>query len=384
LKLKILIVTNLFPPQVLGGYERSIADFAHLLHERGHQVLVLTSNTPFFSDSRMEPPTELEVRRCLLLGGEWHLGRAAEWFSIEEVEKIDAQNLQMLADCLGSFEPNVCLAGNMDLMPVCILEYILANQTPIAHYVMNAMPGYLPNLAPRSPLYRYIACSHWVQQSLFDKGFPAETIATVYPGAAVEAFFQPQLPPRDQLRIAYSSLLMKYKGADVLIEALCMLRSAGIRFTASLAGGTLDPVFLGGLKELVVANGLTDCVSFLGILTRDEIVQMYKRHNVLVFPSRFDEPFGISQIEAMAAGLTLVTSGTGGAREIVEHGQNGIVFESGNASDLANMLALLIEHPLEWEQITRQGQQNAMQRFSQTRAVESLENLLFKVACLKT
>ena len=62
--LRILVITNLYPPQVLGGYERSIADFARLLQHRGHTVLVLTSDTPQFSASHVSLYPDPPVDRC--------------------------------------------------------------------------------------------------------------------------------------------------------------------------------------------------------------------------------------------------------------------------------------------------------------------------------
>jgi glycosyltransferase involved in cell wall biosynthesis len=169
---------------------------------------------------------------------------------------------------------------------------------------------------------------------------------------------------------------MPYKGADVLIEALSLLHAAGVRFTATIAGGTLMPEFVQALQEFVESEGMQDKIQFPGVLSRQELKQLYRTHNVLVFPSRFQEPFGISQIEAMAAGLTLVTSGTGGAGEIVEHGKNGLIFESENSLALADLLSSLPTRPTEWEAITRRGQQRAISQFSQTHAIEQIEVIL--------
>lgn len=71
------------------------------------------------------------------------------------------------------------------------------------------------------------------------------------------------------------------------------------------------------LQEFVDSEGLHEQIKFVGVLSRQELKEIYRTHNVLIFPTKWAEPFGITQIEAMAAGLTLVTSGTGGAGEIV-------------------------------------------------------------------
>lgn len=381
-KLRILIITNLYPPQVIGGYERGMADCARLLADRGHTVLVLTSNTEEYTTNTTTTVTEPPVNRCLYLCGAW-TKEGTQWFSGEQVLTRTFYNRQTVALEVQTFKPDVCLAGNIDFLGLELLEKILADGIPVAHYVMNATPGYVSELAPNSKLHQYITCSSWIREGLKQQGYPVETAQTIYPGAAVEEFYQAELPPRDRLRIAYASLVMHYKGADVLIEALSLLNASGIEFSATIAGGTLQPEFVKALQEFVESEGMQDKVKFPGVLSRQQLKELYQTHNVLVFPSRFQEPFGISQIEAMAAGLTLVTSGTGGAGEIVEDGKDGLIFESENPLDLANVLSSLPVHPDEWERMTRAGQQRAISELSQARGVEELETVLMKLASIK-
>lgn len=379
--LKILVITNLYPPQVIGGYERAIADFASLLKQRGHKVIVLTSDTPEIATNCAEPALNPTVHRDLLLGGKWG-DQGAEWLPPSKLEAIDADNINVVMQALQNFQPDVCLAGNIDFFGIQILQPVLAARIPIAHYVMNAHPGYVPEQTPADPLHRYITCSDWIRKGMQQLGYPVETTTVIYPGAAVEQFYQATLPPRDYLRIAYASLVMPYKGAGTLVEALCLLHAAGLKFTATIAGGTLLPAFVQALQQLVEAEGMQDCVQFSGILSRQALSELYKDCNVLVFPSQFEEPFGISQIEAMAAGLTLVTSGTGGAREIVNHGKDGLIFESGNPFDLADCLSSLPTQPKIWAALAQAGQEKAMSQFSQAKAVEQLESVFAALVAL--
>jgi len=377
--LTILIITNLYPPHVIGGYERAIADFAQRLHQRGHRVVVLTTGSET-AGSMPRHPSDLTVVRSLRLCGQWLDNEGPSLLPPDLIDQILEHNHNIVTHLLNRIQPQVCLAGNIDLLGVQVLEPLLGAAIPVAHYVMNRTPNYPVEEAPRVPFHRYITCSNWVTRSLQNLGYPAETAQTIYPGAAVEDFYQTELPSRDRLRIAYASLVMVYKGTDVLVEALCLLHAAGIPFEATIAGGTLSTAFVDTLKRYIADEGLQEVVHFTGALSRQELIQLYKTHNVLVFPSRFEEPFGISQIEAMAAGLTLVTSGTGGAAEIVKHGETGFLFESENPFDLADILSSLPTDPAIWEQIARQGQRHACAQFSQTQATEQLEALLMDMA----
>lgn len=379
-KLRILVVNNLFPPQVVGGYERAIADYARLLYHRGHTVLVLTANVEGLTTSYTKIESEpMMVHRSLSLWGTW-TDQGPQDFSSAVVAAIAVDNYQILEQELQSFKPNICLAGNMDFLGSTVLEKILNNGVPIAHYVMNGHPGYPSALTPPTGSYRYITVSNYIKDILQQQGYAIENALTIYPGADVEDFYQSELPPREQLRIAYASLVMHYKGVDVFIEALYLLHEAGVDFTATIAGGSLNPQFVEALEKFVELEGLQEKIRFVGLLSREELKELYRTHNVWVLPSRFQEPFSIGLIEAMVGGLTIVASNTGGSPEAVEHGETGLIFESENPLDLADNLSFLLMNPEEWEAITRRGQQRALSELSRTRTMDRLESVLYEMA----
>jgi glycosyltransferase involved in cell wall biosynthesis len=117
-------------------------------------------------------------------------------------------------------------------------------------------------------------------------------------------------------------------------------------------------------------------VRFTGFLDRRGLSELFARSNVLVFPSQFPEPFGISQVEALAAGLVVVSSGTGGAKEIIRDDVDGLLFSAGNEADLANKLSRLARDRV---LMTR------LQRSAQSRAITfSVENAVRKIEALAT
>jgi glycogen synthase len=377
--LEILVISNLYPPQVVGGYERSIADFATTLSHRGHGVTVLAGDIKELETNCDLAAKGVVLHRSLLLKGKWSQGKVLERFPLENHAYINCKNSYTLIQTINELKPDICLVGNIDLLGLEVLQTIMAAGVPVVHYVMNAIPGFPANLSPPTSLYRCITCSDWVRQTMKEQGYQFDGSTVLYPGAVVSEFYQEMLPSHDYLRIAYASLVMPYKGADVLIEALSLLDAADIKFEATIAGGTLLPDFVNSLKGFVKSEGMQDRVCFPGVLSRSELKELYKLSNVLVFPSRFQEPFGISQIEAMAAGLTLVTSGTGGACEIVENGQDGLIFETEDPFNLADTLVSLVNAPDEWASITLKGQKKALTSFNQNLASQKLEKILFEM-----
>jgi glycosyltransferase involved in cell wall biosynthesis len=267
------------------------------------------------------------------------------------------------------------LAGNLDLIGAGVLQAALTAGLPVLHAVANALPGYGETVQPRSPDYWMAPCSDWNGRALREAGYAPARMETVYPGARMDRFFRLFLPETAPLRICYASIVLPYKGPHVLVQALVRLRRRKIPFTAEIAGEAPDPEFLADLRDAVEAAGLEQQVRFPGFLDRAGLAAMFGRSNVLVFPSKFAEPFGISQVEAMAAGLVVVTSGTGGAGEIVRHETNGLVFNPDRPDDLAGQLGRLARDPALAARLQRAGQARAAE-LSTSQAVRRIEELV--------
>lgn len=368
--MRILVINNLYPPQELGGYGRSIHDFAAVLAQRGHETRVLCANMPEWQRGETHEP---HVRRALRLFGRWKDGGVKFDPDPEQIRRTIEYNHRVIAEAIDRFRPDACLVGNIDLVSPSPFDSIIAKSVPVLHHLGNSSPSYPPQMTPVNPLYRLSTASHWLKEYLMQKGYPIRSASVVYPGAYVQQFKSDSLPPRDQLRIAFAGLIMPYKGAELLVQALGLLHADGIRFTCSFAGDTIDPGYVQNLKDWVTQHGFAGQVSFLGYLPREKLIELYRTHNVLAFPTTINETFGISQVEAMAAGMVCVTSGNGGAAEVVEHGVSGLIFESGDPVALAQALSSLQKNPSRWEQLALVGQRRALERFDIERSVDRLE-----------
>ena len=373
---RILVVTNLLPPQELGGFGRTVWEFCRLLLQRGHTLKILTGDMPHLyrdpgEDVRV---VEQQVSRCLRLYGDWRDGEMVFDPYRKLCEEKIAHNHARILAAVSDFRPDVCLFGNLDLLGYRFISAILAQGIPIVHRLGNGFPGYPPHAVPKSELYCLAGASEWLNRDLEKKGFIYRRTSVVYPGSALEGFYRYFLPEFDRLRICFAGLLMPYKGAHVLSSALAVLQEWGIPFTCEFAGDTTDPTFVAQIKTFAEEHRFSDKIRFTGFLNRSELAALYARSNVMVFPSLFEEPFGKSQVEAMSSGIIVLSSATGGAAEIIEDEISGLRFDPKDAHDLARKLLRLSRETEFAKALARRARERAFV-FTTQRSIEKLESL---------
>lgn len=389
---RILLVTNLYPPQELGGYGRSMADFCWGLQNQGFFIQVVCANAEYLGPGG-DGPSHEAVERSLRLKGDFEKG-VKQITDPRVCSAIDRFNLEQLKRLL--LEPwDGVLVGNLDLLGPEILPTLLQKGCPVVHHVGFMQAPYHPSAFPSSDQYRMIAASKAVRDSLVQQGLPVGDQPVVYPGARTALFGTEatgrHLPAplsrtlrsnyrlgshQNPLRLCYAGLLMTSKGLHTLLEAIVLLRDRQIHCSAMLAGNEFQSSYADGMKNGVNRCGLSEVVQFTGNLNREQLSRMFGLHHVGVFPSIYPEAFGIVGAEMQASGLALVSSGVGGAKELINHGVTGLLFDAGNSTSLADALAQLVESPELLVRIARNGQQQVRTQFSVQASSEALAKLL--------
>jgi glycosyltransferase involved in cell wall biosynthesis len=149
-----------------------------------------------------------------------------------------------------------------------------------------------------------------------------------------------------------------WKGHQVLLDACARL--AGTRGWACwLAGSAQLPsevAYLESLRRTIASYGLTDRVSFLG--EREDMPAVLAASDVYCQPNLQPEPFGLSLVEAMYAGLPVVTTAAGGALEIVD-ATCGDLLQAGDVAGVAEALRRLVDDRARRERMGVAGRQRA-------------------------
>ena len=380
--MNLLVVTNLYPPQELGGYGRSIADFVWGLRKRGHSIQVLSSDSPHLGASSGHGPSGEAVDRRLQLKGSYK-GGMRPLQDPQQRQAIDQANATLIRSWLNSQHWNGILLGNLDLLGPELLPTLLEAPCIVQHHVGFVHAPFPPSAWPSSNRYRLVAASEAVRSALGNAGLPTSKASVVYPGVRSELFGEervgmptPLSPDGSRgrpLKVCFAGLLMGSKGAHTLVEALIQLQNQGITVLANLAGDRFQSGYREQLENVLKQHNLDGTVQFVGQLRRQALARFYALHHVGVFPSIHPEAFGIVAAEMMASGLVVVSSGVGGAGELIDNGRTGLRFQAGDSQDLARCLMRLATDTNLLNDLRQTGQREAQHRFSVTASAQQLE-----------
>ncbi len=195
-------------------------------------------------------------------------------------------------------------------------------------------------------------------------------------GEAVRRAVRADLGTRPEaVVILQASRLEEWKGQRVHIEALGRLRDVP-NWQAWFAGGAQrdgEAAFLAELKARAVELGIAERVQFLG--QRSDVPRLMAAADILCQPNSGPEPFGIVFVEALYAGLPVITSNFGGGAEVVDD-TCGILTPPGDAAAVAEALAGLIRDPVRRAASGSRGPDRSRRLCDPARQMDRLRMLL--------
>lgn len=142
-------------------------------------------------------------------------------------------------------------------------------------------------------------------------------------------------------RLLYTGRLAAVKGLPILLEGLATLKVTYPEMLLTIVGDGPDRA---QLEQMTVQLGLTENVDFVGYQSQAKVRQYMQETDVFVLPS-FAEGVPVSLMEALAAGVPVVTTQIAGVSELVEDGVSGYLVPPGNTALLAERIATLLADP---------------------------------------
>jgi glycosyltransferase involved in cell wall biosynthesis len=366
--MKLLVVSNLYPPIAFGGYEVECAGVVERLREH-HDVRVLTSRP-----GGVEVPDDPEIWRelDLLTPDERGALRAPR----ASVRAVAAARKAL------DWEPDLVYVWNGSSIPHAALRVIADSEVPMAFRICEHWFGGLfvedQFLRELLPAKRGVARRAWsvicrllnTRRSLrLDPTAPLRT-AISWNSEAIKrlvetpAFVEPVLErithsvprygeryaaivrdPAPEPEILYVGRVTPYKGVWLAIEALAALRSEhGIAARLEIVGPE-DARHGAELRQIAEQQGVADLVRWHGQQSPEQVAAALARAHALIVPSVWDEPFPLVTIEGALARVPLVAADVGGIGEGMHDEEHALLFARLDAAGATRALVRVLGEP---------------------------------------
>jgi glycosyltransferase involved in cell wall biosynthesis len=346
----------------LGGGEKHLADLANGLALRGHDVFVAVIPSSSLLGELPNVPqqniVELPMRNSLNVASALKLARFVRHNEIEIVHAHVARDYPLAALAARRAGARLVLTRHV-LFPLSRIHKLTLRRTA-----------------------RVIAVSQAVAEGLRARGiFDPDKIVCIPNGIDVDRFVKGreaaarrEHSTSKKLRVGMTGHLAPIKGQEEFIRAaaiVCGLRD-DVEFIVAGEDKTRSGEHRRGLEKLIDELDLNARVRLIGWV--EDVAALLPTFDLFVSPSR-SEPFGLSIVEAMAAGVPVIATMSEGAREIIDDKQTGRLVPIGDPGGIAKAIAELLSDREERVRLGENAKREVRERFSLERMVVETEKV---------
>jgi glycosyltransferase involved in cell wall biosynthesis len=383
--MNILVLTWEFPPRIIGGISRHVAELYPELVKLGHKVHLITVQVGGVSD--YEIVEGIFVYRVPVFGDTDFFGWVA---NMNESMAACATKLltEVYFDILHAHDWLVSDAAiqirqkyNIPLVAtIHATEYGRYNgiHTDTQRYVHNKEVDLAAEAA------RVIVCTNYMHSEAERAlNCPLDKVDIVYNGLSIEratrsqhmsfdrVAFRSKFAEPDESIVYYVGRLTHEKGIYVLLNAAPQIIAATdgrVKFVIIGSGDSYSILLQNQAWDL----GIRHKVVFTGFMSDEDLSKFQMIADCAVFPSLY-EPFGIVALESFAAKVPVVVSDTGGLPEVVRHGVTGVVTQVNNSDSLASGILEILQNPEYGKKLVENAQIELKERFAWPKLAKQTE-----------
>jgi glycosyltransferase involved in cell wall biosynthesis len=384
--MRVLVLSALFPPNVIGGAEMSAYNLAAWMGDHGCEVAVLTSCAAGQEEVHGERVSNYRLWRLRTP----HIYPVRSFPSAPSVLKpiwhaqdhFDPRNALRLGDIIDEYKPDIVNIHYLQGLGYNLLDLLAERGSAVMYYlhdiglscVRMSMYRRGANCITQCGMCRF---STDIKRRKIDKiariGLCSPSLANLE--RVVSLLDRPNIKRRvvpnanrypaptntrtesDIVRFLYVGRIHPQKGIDVIIDAAERLARQR-RFSLTIVGGGPDESRLTARCEL-----MTWC-KFTGNVPQQEVSNLMNSHDLLLLPSVWLENSPGVAIQALGIGLPVIGSNIGGIPELVDKGVNGALVEPGNVSAWTTAMCDIIDTP-DMLKLWRANARNRVPEFSQ-------------------
>lgn len=373
--MKILVISNLYPPHEIGGYELRCRDVCERLRAYGHDVRILTSDHKVSGRQEIAQP---HVSRKLRINGMY----GNPWLPIHKLYGLEKHNHQALSQEIEKTKPDIIHIWNMGGISKSLLLHIEQGNIPAVydvsdHWIARSLRADVwlswwnaPGSAARGSIRKLLGiaglrsllsknvptsswdeikfqriyfCSAFMRDLTASKGWPVSHADVIHCGIETSEFPVKSDHSRFE-KLLWVGRLSEDKDPLTAIRALAAAHSKGLTALTLDLYGHGDPDYIAKVDAEISSRGLTKSV-FRKSAPAPEMRKLYSQYDALLFTSNWGEPFALTPLEAMASGLPVITSLDGGQPELARHEENCLIAEAANPPLYAKRIAELHASP---------------------------------------
>lgn len=395
--MKILVLTDRYPPYYEGGYEVNCFQISEALRARHHDVIVLT--TTFGVKAKL---IDDHVYRILSNKDIQSLGKWQRRFrDIKQIVALRQDYISTL-EVAKKFKPDLAFIWHMSGTSLSAifavrdlgipLIYRIGSRWLISQKEDYSIEGGLFKKIYRRALLGFrnfedinfdlaIMVSESTRQNYQNAGFSVENSVVIPSGVPAQTIIKDKRIrdnlPLSPARILFAGRLEYEKGVDIVIQAIeYLVKNQGCEDVQFDFIGKGDELYVETLKQKLHGNNLIKYTRFLGFIRREELINQYKNYDISLFPSLSREGLPMTIIESMSQGVPVIASDIGGPNDIITNGKNGFLIPSGDAIALANAILVLVRSPELRDKISQAGIETVENNFAFEKMLDRYEKYL--------
>ena len=397
--MKILILSDDFPPLVLGGAGVVAFNLAQGLQKAGHEIFVITA----VGRKEKEGWTEFEGLKIFRIYSHYH-PRWRAYLSL-----YNFQTISKIKKIIKEVKPQIVHAHNIHThlsyyslkiaKKQATTVFLTAHDTMLYSYgkvvdefkiswvqeLKNYRLRYNPmrNLIIRCYLKyvdRIIAVSNILWHALVNNGI--KNVITIHNGIDLDGWttldesvvnFKKRYRLKDKKIVLFVGRLSGAKGGLNLVKAMAVAIKKYPKAILLIVGR--EDRYADVIKDTAKKENIAKHLIITGWLDRREIVTAYKSSDIVVFPSVYLDPFGMNNIEAMATQKPVIATCYGGAHEIVINGETGYIVNPNDINSFAEKILDLFKDEARAQMMGRKGRERVEKNFTLKQQVGKYSDL---------
>jgi glycosyltransferase involved in cell wall biosynthesis len=209
---------------------------------------------------------------------------------------------------------------------------------------------------------RFIAISDFQKRKMAEHGVPEEKISRVYNFIELGDAMEIRTPSQGNTTsggeggyLLYFGRVERIKGVLTLAEAAAGLPDVTVKIVG-------DGDAKGELAEMIRERGITN-VELIGFTHGDDLKRLIRNSLATVLPAQWYEPFGLTVLESFAQGRPVIASRMGALPELIDEGEDGLIFEPGDAAGLRKHIEVLHADPARTDTMGQAGRAKLVEHF---------------------